>query len=110
MTATRYWTQLATEQYPPSDLVRQAAGAEDAGFDALNVSDHFQPWWEPGESGQAWALLGAIGEATSRFPIGTGGSATGHRYNPAVVAQLFATLEEMFPGRAFAGIGSGESL
>jgi coenzyme F420-dependent glucose-6-phosphate dehydrogenase len=57
----RYWVQLATEQFPPSELVDQAIEAERAGFDGLNVSDHFQPWWEPGHSGQAWALLGAMG-------------------------------------------------
>jgi coenzyme F420-dependent glucose-6-phosphate dehydrogenase len=110
MPEIRYWTQLATEQYPPSDLVRQAAEAERAGFDALNVSDHYQPWWEPGESGHAWVLLGAIGQATDRIPIGTGVTAPVFRHNPAVVAQAFATLEEMFPGRAFVGIGSGEAL
>ena len=64
----RYWVQLATEQYPPSALVRQGFEAERAGFDGLNVSDHLQPWWEPGESGQAWTLLSAIGQATDRIP------------------------------------------
>jgi coenzyme F420-dependent glucose-6-phosphate dehydrogenase len=106
----RYWVQLATEQYPPSSLVRQAFESERAGFDGLNVSDHFQPWWDPGHSGQAWTLLGAIGQATDRIPIGTGVTAPVHRYHPAVVAQFAATLEELFPGRAFLGIGSGESL
>ena len=106
----RYWTQLATEQFPPSALVRQAAETERAGFDALNVSDHFQPWWEPGESGHAWALLGAIGQATSSIDVGTGVTAPVYRHNPAVVAQFAATMEEMCPGRAYLGIGSGESL
>jgi coenzyme F420-dependent glucose-6-phosphate dehydrogenase len=106
----RYWVQLATEQYPPSSLVRQAFESERAGFDGLNVSDHFQPWWEPGHSGQAWTLLGAIGQATDRIPIGTGVTAPVHRYHPTVVAQFAATLEELFPGRAFLGVGSGESL
>jgi coenzyme F420-dependent glucose-6-phosphate dehydrogenase len=110
MSEIRYWTQLATEQFTPSDLVGQAVEVEKAGFDALNVSDHYQPWWEPGESGHAWVLLGAIGEATERIPIGTGVTAPVYRHNPAVVAQAFATLEQMFPGRAFLGIGSGESL
>ncbi len=110
MTETRYWIQLAMEQFPPSDLVRQAVEVEAAGFDGLNVSDHFQPWWAPGESGQAWVLLGAIGQATTRIPIGTGVTAPVHRYHPAVVAQAFATLEQMFPGRAFVGLGSGEAL
>ena len=106
----RYWVQLATEQFAPSALVRQAVAAERAGFDGVNVSDHFQPWWEPGESGQAWTLLGAIGQATKHIPMGTGVTAPVYRYNPAVVAQFGATLEELFPGRAFLGIGSGESL
>jgi coenzyme F420-dependent glucose-6-phosphate dehydrogenase len=106
----RYWVQLATEQFPPSALVEQALAAEEAGFDSVNVSDHLQPWWEPGESGQAWALLGAIGNATSRVGVGTGVTAPVFRYNPVVVAQLGATLQELFPGRGFLGIGSGESL
>jgi coenzyme F420-dependent glucose-6-phosphate dehydrogenase len=106
----RYWVQLATEQFPPSALVRQAVAAERAGFDAVNVSDHYQPWWEPGESGHAWALLGAIGTATERVGLGTGVTAPVFRHNPATVAQFIATIEEMNPGRAFLGIGSGESL
>ena len=106
----RYWVQSATEQFPPSNLIEQAVEAERAGFDAVNVSDHFQPWWEPGESGMAWALLGAIGQATDRAEVGTGVTAPVHRYHPALVAQFAATMEEMCPGRAFLGIGSGESL
>jgi coenzyme F420-dependent glucose-6-phosphate dehydrogenase len=106
----RYWVQLATEQFPPSALVGQGVEAERAGFDAINVSDHFQPWWEPGHSGQAWTLLGALGHATERIGLGTGVTAPVHRYHPAVVAQFAATLEELNPGRAFLGVGSGESL
>jgi coenzyme F420-dependent glucose-6-phosphate dehydrogenase len=106
----RYWAQLATEQFPPSALVRQAVAAERAGFDAVNVSDHLQPWWEPGHSGQAWTLLGAIGQATERVGLGTGVTAPVYRYHPAVVAQFAATVEELNPGRGFLGIGSGESL
>jgi coenzyme F420-dependent glucose-6-phosphate dehydrogenase len=105
-----YWVQLATEQFPPSELVDQAVEAERAGFDAVNVSDHFQPWWEPGHSGQAWTLLGAICHATERVGVGTGVTAPVYRYNPAVVAQFAATVEELAPGRAFLGIGSGEAL
>jgi coenzyme F420-dependent glucose-6-phosphate dehydrogenase len=105
-----YWVQLATEQFPPSALVSQARLAAGAGFDGINVSDHFQPWWEPGESGHAWALLGAIGAATEGPALGTGVTAPVFRHNPATVAQFIATIEEMYPGRAFLGIGSGESL
>jgi len=107
---TRYWTQLATEQFAPADIVEQAVAVERAGFDGLNLSDHFQPWWEPGESGHAWVMLGAVGQATERLPIGSGVTAPVHRHHPAVTAQAFMTLEALFPGRAFLGIGSGESL
>jgi coenzyme F420-dependent glucose-6-phosphate dehydrogenase len=110
MAEMRYWTQLAMEQFPPSGIVDQAAEAERAGFDGLNVSDHFQPWWEPGHSGHAWVTLGAIVKVTERIRAGTGVTAPVHRYHPAIVAQAFATLEELAPGRAFLGIGSGESL
>jgi coenzyme F420-dependent glucose-6-phosphate dehydrogenase len=105
-----YWVQLATEQFPPSELVEQAIASERAGFDAVNVSDHYQPWWEPGHSGQAWTLLGAICNATERVGVGTGVTAPAFRYNPAVVAQFAATVEELSPGRGFLGIGSGEAL
>ena len=105
-----YWTQLATEQFPPSSIVEQAVAAERGGFAAVNTSDHFQPWWEPGESGHAWVMLGAIAHATSRVRVGSGVTAPVHRHNPAIVAQAFTTLEELAPGRAFVGIGSGEAL
>ena len=106
----RYWIQLATEQFPSSALVDQAVAAERAGFDGINVSDHFQPWWEPGESPHAWPLLGAIGRATPSARLGTGVTAPVFRHNPATVAQFIATIEELYPGRAFLGIGSGEAL
>jgi coenzyme F420-dependent glucose-6-phosphate dehydrogenase len=98
------------EQFPPSDLLRQAVEAERAGFDAVGCSDHFQPWWPEGESGQAWVWLGAAAHATERVPVGTGVTPPGARYHPAIIAQAFMTLEEMFPGRTFLGIGSGEAL
>src|SRR3954451_19211407 len=106
----QYFFSCAHEQFKPSDLLDQAVEAERAGFDAIGCSDHFQPWWEPGESGMAWTWLGAAAQATERVPVGTAVTAPVHRYHPALVAQTWATLEEMFPGRTFLGIGSGESL
>ncbi len=84
--------------------------AERAGFDGIVCSDHLQPWWEPGESGHAWVWLGAAARATERVPIGTGVTPPGPRYHPVLIAQGWATLEAMFPGRPFLGVGSGESL
>jgi coenzyme F420-dependent glucose-6-phosphate dehydrogenase len=110
MTDTRYFFACAHEQFPPDDLLQQAIEAERAGFDGIACSDHFQPWWEPGESGHAWVWLGAVGQATSRVPIGTAVTPAGARYHPAVIAQMLTTLERLNPGRAYLGVGSGESL
>jgi coenzyme F420-dependent glucose-6-phosphate dehydrogenase len=106
----RYFHFCAHEQFPPDDLLRQAVEAERAEFDGIGCSDHLQPWWEPGESGHAWVWLGAAGQATKRVPIGTGVTPAGPRYHPVLIAQAWATLELLFPGRPYLGFGSGESL
>jgi coenzyme F420-dependent glucose-6-phosphate dehydrogenase len=105
----RYFHFCAHEQFPPDQLLRQATAAEAAGFDGIGCSDHLQPWWEPGESGHAWVWLGAAGQATS-LPLGTGVTPPGPRYHPVLIAQAWATLETMFPGRPYLGFGSGEGL
>src|SRR3954469_21986176 len=110
MSETRYFHFCSHEQFPPEALLEQAVAAERAGFDGIGCSDHLQPWWEPGESGHAWVWLGAAGQATARVPIGTGVTPPGPRYHPVLIAQAWSTLERLFPGRPFLGIGSGESL
>ena len=107
---TKFFAGLGHEQFPPDQLLEQAIVAEDAGFDGIGCSDHFQPWWEPGESGQAWVWLGAAAHATGEVQIGSAVTAPVYRYHPALVAQAFATLELLAPGRAYLGVGSGESL
>lgn len=106
----RYYLGCMHEQYHPRELVEQAVAGEQAGFDGIACSDHFQPWWEPGHSGQAWIWLGAAAQATQRVPVGPAVTVALKRYHPALVAQGFATLEAMYPGRTFVGLGSGESL
>jgi coenzyme F420-dependent glucose-6-phosphate dehydrogenase len=106
----RYFFGAAHEQFPPEDLLRQAIEAAEAGFDGIGCSDHLQPWWDPGESGHAWVWLGAVGYATTDVAIGTAVTPAGPRYHPVLIAQAWATLERMFPGRPYLGFGSGESL
>src|SRR4051794_30116945 len=105
-----YWFSASHEMFPPSELLDQAQAAADAGFDGIGGSDHFAPWWPGGHSGHAWVWLGPGGQAIRRLPIGTGVTALVHRYHPAIVAQAFMSLEELFPGRVFLGVGSGEAL
>jgi probable non-F420 flavinoid oxidoreductase len=96
------------EQISPRQLLRDVKRAEEAGFDAAMCSDHFAPWSErQGESGFAWSWLGAALEGTQlRFGVV---NAPGQRYHPAIVAQAIATLGEMYPGRFWAALGSGEA-
>src|SRR4029453_5878462 len=71
-------------------------------------SDHFSPWSErQGESGFAWSFLGAALQATA-LPFGVV-NAPGQRYHPAIIAQAAATLAELFPGRLWVALGSGEA-
>ncbi|MCO6419506.1 TIGR03885 family FMN-dependent LLM class oxidoreductase [Siccirubricoccus sp. KC 17139] len=97
------------EQFPPSELLRLARAAEAAGFDCAMSSDHFRPWGAAqGHSGFAWSWLGAA-LASTRLPMGVI-SAPGYRYHPAIIAQGAATLAEMFPGRFWLALGSGQRL
>jgi probable non-F420 flavinoid oxidoreductase len=97
------------EQLSPGDLLRTVIAAEQAGFRAAMCSDHLAPWSErQGHSGHAWSWLGAALQATD-LPFGVV-TAPGQRYHPAVTAQAIATLAEMFPGRFWAALGSGEAV
>jgi coenzyme F420-dependent glucose-6-phosphate dehydrogenase len=107
---TRYFFGASHEEFPPEELLRHVVKAEQVGFDGISASDHLQPWWIPGESGHAWAWLGAAAQATERVPFGTGVTPPGARYHPALIAQAWMTWERMFPGRPFLGVGSGEAL
>lgn len=97
------------EQFSPARLLRCVQQAEQAGFKAAMCSDHFHPWSERQKhSSFAWSWLGSALEATS-FRFGTV-CAPGQRYHPAVIAQAAATLAEMYPGRFWIAVGSGENL
>ncbi len=98
------------EQFHPTDLLRWSRQAEDSGFGAIMASDHFHPWTpEQGQSGFVWAWMGALG-AQTKLRFGTGVTPLGWRYHPAVIAQAAATIEAMFPGRFYLGLGAGEAL
>ncbi|MDY3556822.1 TIGR03885 family FMN-dependent LLM class oxidoreductase [Gemmata sp. JC717] len=97
------------ELYPPSELLRLGRRAEGAGFTAGMCSDHFHPWTpQQGESGFAFSWLGAALQAT-RLSFGNV-CCSFMRYHPAVVAQAAATLAEMFPGRYWLAVGTGQAL
>jgi TAT-translocated FGD2 family F420-dependent dehydrogenase len=102
---------LPHEQFDVAQLVELGVAAENAGFDFVATSDHFQPWQNnEGHSGMAWVTMAALGQKTSRIRMGTTVTCPTYRYNPAVVAEGFASLSILYPNRIFLGIGSGEAL
>jgi TAT-translocated FGD2 family F420-dependent dehydrogenase len=102
---------LAHEQFRISDLIDIGVAAENAGFDLLAASDHFQPWQaNQGHASEAWVTMAALGQRTKRVWMGPTVTCPTFRYSPAVVAEAFASLSLLSPGRIFLGIGSGEAL
>ncbi|MBA2248289.1 MAG: TIGR03557 family F420-dependent LLM class oxidoreductase [Chloroflexia bacterium] len=98
------------EQFHPTDLLTWCQLAENNGFSVVTASDHFHPWVpSQGHSAFVWSWMGALG-ATTKMRFGTGVTPPGYRYHPAIIAQSAATLEAMFPGRFFLGLGAGEAL
>jgi G6PDH family F420-dependent oxidoreductase len=103
--------KLMSEEHGPADLVRNAARAEQAGFDFTAISDHFSPWIEEqGHAPLAWSVLGAIAHATSRIGLMTAVTCPIMRYHPAIIAQGAATLGLLSDNRFTLGLGAGERL
>jgi Luciferase-like monooxygenase len=93
---TNFGYTLMTEQSGPKDLVRQAVSAEDCGFDFEVCSDHFSPWLtSQGHAPNAWAVPGAVAQATERVDLYTYVTCPTMRYHPAIVAQQAATVQTL---------------
>jgi TAT-translocated FGD2 family F420-dependent dehydrogenase len=101
---------LSNEQYPITKLVEFGKAAAETGFETVWASDHFHPWQDnQGHSSLAWITLAAVGQHTN-LGFGTGVTCPTYRYQPAIVAQAFASLGILYPGRVFLGVGTGEAL
>ncbi len=103
--------KASAEQFDPRELVEIAVAAEAHGMESVATSDHFQPWrHEGGHAPFSLSWMAAVGERTSTIQIGTSVMTPTFRYNPAVLAQAFATMGCLYPGRIMLGVGSGEAL
>src|SRR4051794_35786443 len=101
---------LSCEEHGPRSLVHQAKLAEQAGFRALWISDHYHPWIDAqGQSPFVWSVIGALAEATD-LPVTTGVTCPTVRIHPAIIAQAAATSALLLEGRFSLGVGSGEAL
>lgn len=107
----RFGYKASAEQFAPTALLGFAVEAEQAGFDSVFVSDHFQPWKHTdGHAPFAPAWMAATLARTERIVLGTSVLTPTFRLHPSVVAHAFGTLGAMFPGRIILGVGTGESL
>ena len=103
--------KASAEQFGPRRLVELGVLAEQHGFDTVTVSDHYQPWrHEGGHAPFSLAWMSAVGERTERVLLGTSVLTPTFRYHPAVIAQAFATMGCLFPGRVMLGVGTGEAM
>ena len=110
-TFMRFGYKLSAEGFGPKDLIQQAVRAEQAGFDFVEISDHYHPWLDvQGHSPFAWTVLGAIAARTSTLGLATGVTCPSVRYHPAIIAQAAATLAIVSDDRFTLGIGAGERL
>lgn len=93
------------------DMVQMARIAEDVGYDAVWVPDHFmyrlasenyvlRGFWE------AWTTLAALAASTSRITLGVLVTCLGWR-NPGIVAKMAENLDEISEGRFVLGLGAG---
>src|SRR6187431_1466353 len=101
---------LSCEEYTAAQLVEQARAAEDAGFQALWISDHFHPWNdEQGQSPFVWSMIGAIAQVCS-LPVTTAVTCPTTRIHPVIIAQAAATSAVLLNGEFRLGVGTGEAL
>jgi alkanesulfonate monooxygenase SsuD/methylene tetrahydromethanopterin reductase-like flavin-dependent oxidoreductase (luciferase family) len=95
------------EQFHPTELLNWCKTAEESGFGSVMASTTSTRG--PRIRGRApfvWSWMGASG-ATTNLRFGTGVTPPGFRYHPAIIAQAAATLEAMYPGRFWLGLGAG---
>jgi G6PDH family F420-dependent oxidoreductase len=103
--------KIFAEALDPKAAVEQAVRAEAAGFDFIEISDHYHPWlYSHGHSGFVWSMLAAMAMQTERIGLATGVTCPTTRYHPAIIAQAAATTQILADGRFVLGVGSGERL
>lgn len=109
MNSLGYWA--AHEQYSMDDLLKFVVEAERCGFTTTMASDHFHPWWNDNAYGNfTWVWIATAAVRTKKMQFITGVTAPVYRYHPAIIAQAFASLDVLHPGRIGLGLGTGEAM
>lgn len=97
--------------FEPAYTMEVARRVEQAGFDAAWYGDHFLPWFHThAHAPNAWVWLAAAASKTKLIPVGSDITVPMFKYHPLIVAQAFATIERLYPGRVLLGVGTGEAI
>ncbi len=91
------------------DIRGMAERAEEVGFDSFWIPDHLlfkNPGEEPHGPWECWSLLCALAASTNRMELGSLVACTAFR-NPALMAKMADTLDEISGGRLILGLGAG---
>src|SRR5215217_5212710 len=93
-----------------SDFLAMARTTEELGFDSLWFADHLLmkvPGHEPQGAWEAWSMLAAFAATTRRIELAPFVSCTAYR-NPALLAKIAETVDEISGGRLVLGLGAGD--
>lgn len=93
------WTK--SDPGAPARTIAQARAADAAGVDSIWVSEDPDGW-------DAFAVLSAFAVETTRARLGTGVTNPYNRH-PNLIAASVATLDQLSGGRAFLGLGRGQT-
>jgi alkanesulfonate monooxygenase SsuD/methylene tetrahydromethanopterin reductase-like flavin-dependent oxidoreductase (luciferase family) len=91
-------------------VIEAAIYCERLGYDSVWLYDHLSPYWSPSRPAlECWTALSAVAVQTSKVKVGSLVTNVILR-NPALLAKMSSTVDNISDGRLMLGIGTGDKL